>query len=211
MSKVTINKISTNTFENYTEQDLNLVPSFDVISQFTPITDVVEFSNYNEQNLLEYINYNYIDYTVTLDYNTNTDSISTVNVDPQKDLIKNGYSQGNYTVVYNFLRNQLSSSLDSPFYIKEISSDRTEIRLANNNLTSDEIKEVVGSFEDELNDSPYFEDFQINLGNNNIFIANNILLDSTSEAQNTVLIKLYETLRDPIYYKRYFVGNPTNS
>ena len=41
MSKVTVNKISTNTFENYTEQDLNLVPSFDVISQFTPTTDVV--------------------------------------------------------------------------------------------------------------------------------------------------------------------------
>tara|TARA_R110001592_G_scaffold103445_1_gene291475 strand:+ start:9344 stop:13492 length:4149 start_codon:yes stop_codon:yes gene_type:complete len=201
MSKVTVNKISTNTFESYTEQDLNLVPSFDVISQFTPVTDVVEFSIYNEQNLLEYISYDYIDYSVTLDYNTNTDSISTVNVDPQKDLIKNGYSQGNYTVVYNFLRNQLSSSLDSPFYIKEISSDRTEIRLANNNLTSDEIGEVVASFKEELNDSPYFEDFQINLGNNNIFIANNILLDSTSEVQNTVLIKLYEPLETQFIIK----------
>ena len=201
MSKVTVNKISTNTFESYTEQDLNLVPSFDVISQFTPVTDVVEFSIYNEQNLLEYISYDYIDYSVTLDYNTNTDSISTVNVDPQKDLIKNGYSQGNYTVVYNFLRNQLSSSLDSPFYIKEISSDRTEIRLANNNLTSNEIGEVVASFKEELNDSPYFEDFQINLGNNNIFIANNILLDSTSEVQNTVLIKLYEPLETQFIIK----------
>ena len=211
MSKVTVNKISTNTFESYTEQDLNLVPSFDVISQFTPTTDVVEFSIYNERNLLEYISYDYIDYSVTLDYNTNTDSISTVNIDPQKDLIKNGYSQGNYTVVYNFLRNQLSSSLDSPFYIKEISSDRTEIRLANNNLTSDEIEEVVTSFKEELNDSPYFEDFQINLGNNNIFIANNILLDSTSEVQNTVLIKLYEPLETQFIIKDTLWGNPTNS
>lgn len=201
MSKVTVNKISTNVFEDYTEQDLKLVPSFDVISQFSPPTDLVEFSIYNEQNLLEYINYNYVDYSVTLDYNTNKNEISTVNVDPQEDLIKNGYSQGNYTVVYNFLRNQLSSSLDSPFWIKEISSDRTEIRLANNNLTSEEIEVVVGSFKEELNDSPYFEDFQINLGNNNIFIANNILLDSTSEIQNTVLIKLYEPLESQFNVK----------
>ena len=201
MSKVTVNKISTNVFEDYTEQDLKLVPSFDVISQFSPPTDLVEFSIYNEQNLLEYINYNYVDYSVTLDYNTNKNEISTVDVDPQEDLIKNGYSQGNYTVVYNFLRNQLSSSLDSPFWIKEISSDRTEIRLANNNLTSEEIEVVVGSFKEELNDSPYFEDFQINLGNNNIFIANNILLDSTSEVQNTVLIKLYEPLESQFNVK----------
>ena len=65
----------------------------------------MEFSIYNEQNLLEYINYNYIDYTITLDYNTNEDSISYVNVDPEKDLIKEGFDQGNYTVIYNFLRN----------------------------------------------------------------------------------------------------------
>ena len=82
MAKVTVNKISTDIVENYSEQDLNLIPSFDVVSQFNPETDVVEFSVYNEQNLLEYINYNYIDYTITLDYSTNEDDISSVNVDP---------------------------------------------------------------------------------------------------------------------------------
>ena len=83
MAKITVNKISTDVVENYTEQDLKLIPSFDIVSQFNPETDVIEFSVYNEQNLLEGINYNYTDYTVTLDYNTKENSISSVNVDPE--------------------------------------------------------------------------------------------------------------------------------
>ena len=194
MAKVTVNKISTDIVENYSEQDLNLIPSFDVVSQFNPETDVVEFSVYNEQNLLEYINYNYIDYTITLDYSTNEDSISSVNVDPEKDLVKEGFDQGNYTVIYNFLRNQISSSFGSPYYVKEISSDRTELRIANNNLANEEIENLVTQFKEELTNSAYFEDFEVNFGNNNIYLANNILVDTTDETQYTVLIKLYEPL-----------------
>jgi len=194
MAEVTVNKISTTIVENYSEADLNLIPSFDVISQFNPETDVVEFSIYNEQKLLQYINYNYIDYTITLDYNTEKNAYSSVNVNPEKDLIKEGYDQGNYTVIYNFLRNQVSSSQSTPYYIKEISSDRTEIRVANNNISNIELEELVNNFKTELNESPYFEDFEINFGNNKLFLANNILIDTSSEAQYTVLIKLYEPL-----------------
>jgi len=110
MAEVIVNKISTNIVENYSEEDLNLIPSFDVISQFNPETDIVEFSIYNEQNVLQYINYNYTDYTVTLDYNTKENAISSVNVNPEKGLVNEGYEQGNYNVIYNFLRNQISSS-----------------------------------------------------------------------------------------------------
>jgi len=194
MALVTLNKINTNLFEDYTKQDLNLIPAFDVISQFNPETDNIEFSIYNELNQLEYIDYSYKNYTVTLDYNTQQNAVSTVNVDPEIDTIKAGYDQGNYTVVYNFFRNQLSSSLDSPFYLKQISSDRTELRLANNDISNDELEKLVNEFKTELTNSAYFEDFQINLGNNNIFIANNILLDTVSYSQYTVLIKLYEPL-----------------
>ena len=126
MANVTVNKITTNYSEDYTEQDLKLIPAFDIISQFTPETDEVEFSIYNENNILEYINYDYRDYTVTLDYNTRNGSVSTVNVDVEKDVLKAGYDQGNYSITYNFFRNQLSSSFNNPFYIKQISSDRTE-------------------------------------------------------------------------------------
>jgi hypothetical protein len=194
MANVTVNKINTSYSEEYTEQDLRLIPAFDVISQFDPESDEVEFVIYNEQGLLESINYDYKDYTVTLDYNTQQNSVSTVNVNPETDVVKAGYEQGNYNVVYNFFRNQLSSSFDNPFYIKQISSDRTELRIASNNIGNEELERLVNEFKSELSSSAYFEDFQLNFGNNNIFIANNILIDNSTPSQYTILIKLYEPL-----------------
>jgi hypothetical protein len=194
MANTVVTKISTSVFEEYTPKDLKLIPSFDTISQFKPNDDIVEFSIYNEQNLLEYISYNYKDYSIIHDYNAGESIVSTINIDPEKDVLKAGFEYGNYTAVYNFLRDKLSSSQSSSFFIQEISSDRTELRLATNNLTNQEIESVVASFITELNDSPYFEDFHLNFGNNNIFIANNIALDNSNENQYTVLIKLYEPL-----------------
>ncbi len=201
MSKVTVNKINTSFLEDYTKQDLNLIPAFDVISQFTPNIDEVEFSIYNEQGLLEYIDYKYNNYTVTLDYNTQPNAVSTVNVDVEEDVMSAGYKQGNYTATYNFLRNQLSSSFDNPFYIKQISSDRTELRIANNDIENIELETLVNQFKVELSASAYFEDFQINLGNNNIFIANNILVDTSDSLQYTILVKLYEPLEEQFEIK----------
>ena len=185
MAKITVNKTSTNVVENYTDQDLKLIPSFDVTSAFNPLTDLVEFSIYNEQNIIEYINYNFDGYSVT--------QVGSVSIDPATDLVNQGFDQGNYTAVYNFIRNQISSSLTTPFYIKEISSDRTEIRIANNNISNEDLEQLVGNFKTELQESPYFEDFEVNFGNNNIYLANNIITDTTT-SQYTVLVKLYEPL-----------------
>jgi hypothetical protein len=194
MANTVVTKISTSVFEEYTPKDLKLIPSFDTISQFKPNNDIVEFSIYNEQNLLEYISYDYKDYSIIHDYNAGESIVSTINLDPEKDVLKAGFEYGNYTAVYNFLRNELNSSQSLPFFLQEISSDRTELRLASNNLTNQEIESVVNSFIVELNNSPYFEDFHLNFGDNNIFIANNIALDNSNENQYTVLIKLYEPL-----------------
>ncbi len=169
MANTVVTKISTSVFEEYTPKDLKLIPSFDTISQFKPNSDIVEFSIYNEQNLLEYISYDYRDYSIIHDYNAGENIVSTINIDPEKDVLKAGFEYGNYTAVYNFLRSELSSSQSLPFFLQEISSDRTELRLASNNLSNQEIESVVNSFIIELNDSPYFEDFHLNFGNNNIF------------------------------------------
>ena len=188
MALVTVNKINTDLFEDYTPKDLNLIPAFDVISQFSPDTDNIEFSIFNELNQLEYIDYSYKNYTVTLDYNTQQNAVSTVNVDPEVDTIKAGYDQGNYTVIYNFLRNQLSSSIDNPFYLKQISSDRTELRLANNNLTNEELESLVFSFKNDLTNSAYFEDFQVNFGNNNIEVFAYSSIDENPEQTITYVV-----------------------
>ena len=201
MAEVVVNKITGDVIEGYNQKDLSLIPAFEAVSQFTPSTDNIEFSIYNEQGVIEYINYNYTNYQVTLNYNSKNNSVSTVTVDPEKDLITQGYDQGNYTVYYNFLRNQISSSQSNPYFVTQISSDRTELRLSNNNLTNDQLVQEINNFINELNDSPYFEDFRLNFGNNNIYIANNILLDTSNESQYTVLVKLYEPVPPQIEIK----------
>lgn len=201
MAEIEVNKITGEVIEDYDVKDLALIPSFETVSQFSPLEDNTEFSIYDKQGTLLYINNNYTDYKVTLNYNSNNNSVSTVTVDPEVDLVKQGYEQGNYTVYYNFLRNQLSSSIDTPFFINQISSDRTEVRVINNNLDNAQLSQLIPNFIDELNNSPYFKDFRLNFGNNNIFIANNILLDTTDESQYTILIKLYEALPSQIELK----------
>lgn len=201
MAEVVVNKITEEVIEGYTTKDLSLIPAFETVSQFKPATDNVEFSFYTEQGTLEFINPNYTGYQVTLNYGDGIKVVSSVTVDPEKDLLKNGYDQGNYTVYYNFLRNVLSSSLSTPYFLDQVSSDRTELRIVNNSLSNDQLATTVSTFIEELNDSPYFEDFRINFGNNNIFIANNILLDTSNSEQYTVLVKLYEPLPPQIELK----------
>ena len=201
MADITLNKITGDIVESYTNQDLSLIPAFDSVSQFNPKTDRVEFSIYDEQGLLRHFNPTYTSYRVILNYNNVTNSVSTVTVDPEEDLKKEGYDQGRYTVYYNFLRDEISSSLEFPFFVTQISSDKTEIKISSNNLNNEELQESISTFTDNLNDSPYFEDFRLDFGNNITSIANNILLDTTNPQQYSVLVKLYEALPDSITIK----------
>jgi hypothetical protein len=189
-------KVSTqNPFiEEYNEKDLKLIPSFDSISEFRPSIDKVEFSIYNEQGVLEYINYNYTNYSVTSGFNSSTGAVTEINADPGRDLVNEGFEQGVYNVVYNFLREKVNTSQTNPLFIQQISSDRTELRLASNTLSNDEIEGATNSFITELNGSPFFEDFYLNFGNNNLALSINIALDDSDEEQYTIIVKLYEPL-----------------
>lgn len=71
-----------NPFISFNEKDLKLIPSFDSVSEFRPSLDKVEFSIYNEQGVLEYIDYNYTGYSITSGYNSNTEIASELNIDP---------------------------------------------------------------------------------------------------------------------------------
>ena len=195
MSKnYTIQVSDNNSFVDFDEKDLKLIPSFNSISEFRPASDKVEFAVYNEQGILEYINYNYTNYAISSGYNSNTGIASELNIDPGQDLIQEGFEQGTYNIVYNFLREKVNTSQNNPLFIQEISSDRTELRLASNILSNQEIEAATNSFITELNGSPFFEDFYLNFGDNNLSIGVNITLDDSNDDQFTIIVKLYEPL-----------------
>ncbi len=120
---VNINTIPSNFFElqDYSIQDDTLITNSTVQSTFNPLQNYISYFIYNLNNEIIYSNeagfsgWSFIDEQVYLD--------------PQTDLERVGYTVGNYNTLYNFLNNEVSSSIFNRFYIDEISPDRTEIRL----------------------------------------------------------------------------------
>jgi len=130
---------------------------------------------------------------------TSTDAVNgatfNVNLDPEKDLKDKGFTNGEYNVIYNFLRKELNSSPDERiFYVKEISGDRTELKLGTNEFSNTTLEILIDDFKSTLtSDSTYFQDFYLNFGGNNLVIANNILVDNTKPTYE-ILVNLYEPL-----------------
>ena len=172
-------------FQDYNTSDENLISNFDIESNFTSSVDKVEYFILSLQQSVLYENYNYPNYTLI---NNN------ITIDPEQDLKSLGFTDGNYYSFYNILKDKLGSSFASQYYIKEISTDRTEIRLDSNVISNDVIVSSSNEFISEIQSTPYQKDFYLNFGQNQLVIANNILLDNSITNDPTVLIKLYEPL-----------------
>ena len=146
------------------------------------------------------LNKNLISYTPeftqykVIDPSINQNGLSTINIDVEKSVSQRGLNIGTYSVVFNFFKNQLNSSFRNNFFIKEVSSNRTELRLGSNLLSNEELEEQVSNFITSNSQEDYFPDFVVNFGENNQYIANNILLDKTDPNNFSVLIKLYAPL-----------------
>jgi len=191
-----INEIDPITFElqTYSPQDVSAMSSEVVNPVFDPSKgDYVEYTIISSDNSFQVTDQN-LEKVVVTNIDANTGVVFNIDLNPEKDLRDKGFTNGEYNVVYNFLRNQLSSSSDSrPFFIKEISPDRTELRLASNIISNDNLVTLSNQFKTQLNSLEYFQDFYLNFGSNNLIIANNILLDNT-KAKYEILINLYEPL-----------------
>jgi len=182
------------TSQTYGGQDTNLISTFEVNTSLSSSSYIEYFVYDNNQNVLS-TDYNFTQYTVLADGQSagSNNTISQIIIDPEKSLINSGYDQGEYITYFNFFTKQIGSELQQ-LYIVEISSDRTEIRLDSTSLTDLDIVEQANSLIQQREDSPYFLDFYLNFGDNQLAIANNIQLDNQDPTNPTILIKLYEAL-----------------
>jgi hypothetical protein len=189
-------KISPNnfSFQSYQGKDTSLMSQFDVNSFLTE-TSYIEFFVYNQNNIILNSNLNYRQYDILNDGQSagNNNQISQFNISPEVDIANAGFNTGEYVAYYNFLVKQVGDNF-SNFFISEISSDRTEIRLDSNTLSGLDIKNQTGDFITFRENQDYFVDFYLNFGNNNLIIANNIKLENPKTSNATILVKLYEPL-----------------
>ena len=177
--------------EVYSPSDESLISKSVESDIFVPDTDYVEYCVYdlNNNKIRPFGN----------DATFQTYSLldNQIYIDPENDLLNVGIDTGIVNSVYNFYRKHLASSPSSTYYIKEISSDRTEIRLDSNIIDKATMAEATAKFVAYREQDENFPDFYLNLGSNLLFIANNIKLDT----DGTILIKLYEALPSNIEVK----------
>ncbi|MDB0070802.1 hypothetical protein N9E82_00355 [bacterium] len=186
---VTIQQLDPNTFEyqNYSNSDSQLIVQSQLDTIFSEDTDYIEYYAYDQnQNLI------YPGSTIPLlDYDIRDGDVL---LNPQKDLENTGFDIGAYNILYTFYRKRLSSNISEKYFIANISSDRTEIRLDSNIISNELVISSSNEFIQYREAAEYFVDFYLNFGNNQTVIANNIKLETEEGIDPTVLIKLYEPL-----------------
>lgn len=174
-------------YQDYNPTDENLITQSELDTNFSESTDYIEFYIFDEnQNLI------YPSSTIPLtSYNIKQGDVL---LNPSKDLENLGFDIDTYNILYSFYRKRLASNTSSKYFIKEISSDRTELRLDSNIINNNLIISSTNKFIQHREDSPYFVDFLLNFGNNQTIISNNLRLDTVDSEDPTILVKLYEPL-----------------
>jgi len=175
-----------------------LVASKDMVRNFGATEDYVELhiddpAGKHLFSLIPFLNYRIPGTFLP----TDTISIQELEFDPAKDLQDLGVGYGDYVLTYNILRPKIVKSYNRSFFIKEISPDKTEIRLSSNNVSNTDIEINTVDFIAEFQSLPYFKEFYINFGQNNLLPAVNIALDKNTSPYS-ILIKLLNPL--PIQY-----------
>ena len=219
--KIVGNILSTTTVSRYSEEDIKLIQSSKLQENFGGKNDYIEYFIYDAGGNLLNLNYNYLSYKIpsstgltpgtTTTPNT-TGNIQTENIgvastlspttsslypiieiDPVQDLQNQSYFSGEFKVQYNFFQNKISDYSNEALFIKEISQDRTEIRLVSLTLSDDEIENLTLNLIDQSTNSTYYVDYLLNFGNNEQYVAVNVALNKASTGYE-VLFKLYNPL-----------------
>jgi len=190
----------------------NIIPSIELTGSFTPFQSKTQLFIYDIfQNILhQNSNYNavgsYLTPPVTTANSNSSSSYNQFELNPTKDIYDQGYSSGEYYAVYNFIDYELGSENSEeiegiyqshPYFISEISGDRTELRIQNNFLSQNQIESYYNQFNAKLNARENVDEFYISFGNNRNFIAVNSQLVSPSSGSirpTSILIKLYKPL-----------------
>ena len=190
-----VSQIDPQGLETYLEKDKAVTQFFEVNNYFDPVRHKVEYHIYSIDGEPLLSDYNYSKTAFLQGSSTaGTAGASQLSVDVIADIKEYGYSEGGVKTVYNFLNDLYSDSKASTrFFIEEISSDRTELRLLTTQLSNEQVVAYTDQIKKKLKDTSYFSEFRINASNNDLFIGININSQTYREYQS-VVVKLYEPL-----------------
>jgi hypothetical protein len=213
--------LNTTQVSRYSTEDLRLITAQKLQKTFGAYDDYIEYFVYDAGgNLLDTV-YNYHEYklptnaslspTISGSFNISNNTVGgnqvgttsnlslsssrypIIEIDPVQDLESLGYSSGEFKVQYNIFKNRISSFPSAELFIKEISPDRTELRVGSVTLSDSQIESGSVDLINYYNSSSYFDPFLLNFGNNKQSIATNIVLNKVDTGYE-ILFKLYNSL-----------------
>ena len=208
--------------DGYELSNQSVIESVETVGSFIPQVNSMEFYVYDANKQIIYSDYNFQGFYVndnsrpssSFSVKTGQTSVTTdsVNLSPEDDIAMQGFTSGKLYAVYNFVNLELGSSLETPYYLAEISSDRTEIRLKSNKISTATMKSTFTSLNRRLNTPSFFDEIYISFGNNDYHIGVNMKYDdvlgespknpskedriksANGIGESSVLIKLYDPL-----------------
>jgi hypothetical protein len=179
-----------------TPQEQNLVASKEMTRFFGLPEDFVQLFVYNNINTL-------VGNDPTFDFYSVTEN-KEINFDPAEDIERLGFRLGTYRMVYNFFRPLLTQNPNLDLFVKSISSDRKEIKIATT-TDQDVFFSNAVAYIDLIQNRNYFIEYYLDFGNNIIHPALSMAAERDINGNVTVIIKLQNPLPET-----FVVNSPLN-
>lgn len=179
-------------YQLYNPQDENLIKSVYISRNFGQPEDYIEYNIFDSKGILLTTTYD-IDTFRTVNPDPETNLYTTIKFDPEFDVKSEGFNTGKVQITYNVFRKLFKSGLQNLFWIKDISTDRTELKIYRNDLSNQELQQLFFEFNTLFVSKAYYQDFLLNFGDGINLIGVNIAYVE-DPLQSYLLIKLYEPL-----------------
>jgi hypothetical protein len=176
---------------NYNSKDKSLLNIINIKNSFNIENNYIILNIYDEYNNKIYSNNNFNNYKPI--NKINDELFDSIELNPEEDLIQNGFSNDNFYLNYIFYKDIFDKN---DFFITNISPDRKEIELKPLILDNGTLKNLYLKYILEKNENLYYSDFYLYINNEQKAIGVNININ-----EDRLYIKLYEELPSDIEIK----------
>mgnify|MGYP000008789343 CR=1 FL=1 len=182
-------------------QDKSLLTEYQVNAPFEPFQNSIELHIYSLDGSLIQSEYKYnskVNFG-PVDQNSKTPRID---LNPKEDAVSRGYEYGDVRLVYHFIDDAFTSDqTTADFYIEEISTDRTEVRLLTTRFDNQTIQDRITSLKSKIESTPNFTDLRLNFGDDRLLLVTNVATQDYN-GNTSIVVKLYESLPTDIVLKQ---------
>ena len=201
MESVEIKYIGSNDqYQTYAPSDVALINTARITGKYGTPDDYIEYFVKDLGGTILFSNYYATQYQLD---NSVVDPITGTTtqlyLDPETDVRASGFGRGVTNIKYNFFTRQLRSgpAKQNQFWIKEVSTSRTEIKVARQDLANTELQEIFRGFNSALAFDSYYPTFYLNFGLDVQLIGVNAVYVE-EDGTGYIIFKLYEPL--PVEY-----------